>query len=455
MVSFLTGRPNAKSSGRRAVRPSLEGLEDRMLLYAVTGDHFNYGSRITWSLMPDGTPLGSFNSNLISTLNNQLGPQSTWLPRIADAFAQWEAVANVNFAQVSDDGEPFDNGNIQQDSPNFGDIRIGGMAQGSNVLAFAMLPPAANGGSDSGDVLFNTAQSWHIGSDYDFETVLVHEIGHALGMAHSASPTAVMYPYYTGVQDYPTADDVQGVDAIWGPRQEDGIAQPYNNHTFAAAFNLNNFVSQSNYQAYVPFLDVVNPSESYWFKVTTPYNASNVFTAQVQSTGISELSPRVQIYNAAYQGLMQTSASAQAYGATINATITNATPNTTYYVRVLASNAGDTGAGGYVLTLNMGYQFIGNAYPPNTLVYVQPDQGGGAILDQIGGGNTRANTAVDLPDWLDLGTFNVQGDALTTLPGKHADVRHGVVHVNRPHPGRTGSEKPVKGRAKAARSIKH
>ena len=141
MVSFLNGRLTAKTNRKRALRPALEGLEGRMLLYAVTGDHFTYGSRITWSLMPDNTALGSYSSNLISTLDNELGPESTWLPAIEDAFAQWEYVANVNFAQVADDGEPFDYGNIQQGSSEFGDIRIGGFAEGSNILAFHHAAP--------------------------------------------------------------------------------------------------------------------------------------------------------------------------------------------------------------------------------------------------------------------------------------------------------------------------
>ena len=380
----IHAREAMRSRRLRAARPTLEGLEERMLLYSVTGDHFTYGSRITWSIMPDGTSIGGVPSNFVSTMNQKFGANN-WEASIEDALAQWENVANVNFSQVSDDGAPFDSGNIQQGSSEFGDIRIGGYSQSSNVLAFTMLPPAANGGSDSGDIFFNTNEPWHIGSNYDLETVALHEVGHALGMGHSTSVSAVMYPYYGGVDQQLSSDDIAGVQSIWGPRQEDPFVQNTDNLTWTNAANVTGFMNTSSDQVYLPGLDVASSAESYWFKVTTPSNASNTFTAQVQSTNLSELSPRVQIYNASLKGLVQASATASTYGATIDATITNATPNTTYYIRVLGSNSGSSGTGAYAMTLNMGSYGIGLAPPPNTLVYAQPDQGGGSDQLTVGG----------------------------------------------------------------------
>ncbi len=429
MASLLSRTPTAKANRTRALRPAVENLEGRLLLYAVTGDHFAFGSRITWSIMPDGTNLGGFGSNLNSTLNSEIGAPSSWLPVLQDAFAEWEAVANVNFAQVSDDGSPFGSGAYQQGSPTVGDIRIGGFAQGSGTLAFTMLPPGANGGSAAGDIFINTSLPWNVGKNYDLETVFVHEIGHALGMGHSASTSAVMYPYYQGIQDFPNTDDIAGVQSIWGPRAEDPFEQATNNLTFANAANVNAWLNPSNGQVYLPGLDVASTAESYWFKVTTPANTSAVFTAQVQSSALSELSPRVQIFNASGVGLAQTSAAPWSYGATINATITNATPNTTYYVRVLGSNSGDSGTGGYTMTLNMGFGYIATAPPPNTTVYAQPDQGGGATQQRIGGANTTANTEVNVPDTIMIGSLTVQGDALTALPTATPPIR-----LNIPHP---------------------
>ena len=390
--NFQQGRRN------RAARPILEGLEDRMLLYSVTGDHFTYGSRITWSIMPDGTNIAGVSSNLVATLNQRLG--SNWIGVVNDSFAQWESITNVNFARVADSGAPLASGSYQQGSPDFGDIRIGGFAQGSNVLAFTLYPPPTNGSSSSGDVVFNSNQQWNIGSNYDLQTVLMHEVGHALGMGHSTDPTAVMYAYYGGVDSRLNSDDVAGVRSIWGPRAEDPVEVNTGNTVSSRAADITGFITPSNNQAFMPGLDVANQGEAYWFKITTPSNSTSTFTAQVQSLGLSEFSPRVVIFNASLQGLVQTIANATDYGTTIQATINNATPNTTYYVKVLGSNNGSTGTGAYALTLNMGSGSIPIAYPPNTVVAAKLDLGGGYETLTVGGDGSLFKALALGVDWV-------------------------------------------------------
>ena len=42
----------------RASRPALEGLEDRMLMYAANGGAWTLPARVTYSFVPDGTSIG-------------------------------------------------------------------------------------------------------------------------------------------------------------------------------------------------------------------------------------------------------------------------------------------------------------------------------------------------------------------------------------------------------------
>jgi hypothetical protein len=385
-MNELSDRSRRVLSARRhrLTRPNLEALEERMLLYAVNGDVFQYGSRMTWSIIPDGTNLGGVASNLVSTLNSDIGA-GNWLQPIEQSFAQWENIANVNFSQVSDNGAPLGSGPDEQGSPNFGDIRIGGLALSSNILALTFLPPSSNGSSVAGDIIFNTSQNWNSSSGYDLETVALHEIGHDMGLGESTVVNAIEYPYYGGIQQSLASDDITGAQSIWGARQEDPFVQNYGNLSFAKAANVTPFLVTSSNQVYLPGLNVASQADTYWFKITTPANASSNFTAQVQSSGLSELSPRVAIYSAADVGLVQTIAPSNAYGATVDATITNATPNTTYYVRVTGSNIGANGTGAYALMINTGSQAIPVGPPPNTTVADTGGSGGGVQEMMMGG----------------------------------------------------------------------
>jgi hypothetical protein len=57
-------------------------------------------------------------------------------------------------------------------------------------------------------------------SGYDLLSILTHEAGHFLGLAHSPNPTATMYAYYQqGTADWrsPSDDDIAGICSIYPP----------------------------------------------------------------------------------------------------------------------------------------------------------------------------------------------------------------------------------------------
>lgn len=88
------------------------------------------------------------------------------------------------------------------------------------VLAHAFYPPP-NGGAIAGDMHFDDAETWTRDippGGIDLDTVSLHEAGHALGLDHSADPTAVMYAFYGGPRRALTADDIAGIRSLYGER---------------------------------------------------------------------------------------------------------------------------------------------------------------------------------------------------------------------------------------------
>src|SRR5437762_1988898 len=138
----MLGRSNQhrRPKSRRTVRPTLEGLEDRKLLYATLGGSWTYGSRITYSFVPDGTSVGGVSSNLFATLN-AVTTTATWEQQFEKAAAIWSSYAHINLALVSDTGAAIGTLGNQQDDSRFGDIRISMIPQTGGTLAYTLLPP--------------------------------------------------------------------------------------------------------------------------------------------------------------------------------------------------------------------------------------------------------------------------------------------------------------------------
>ena len=74
------------------------------------------------------------------------------------------------------------------------------------------------------DVVLSTNQkiSWNTnGANYDVFTVVLHELGHALGLGHSETKDAVMYPSYQMAVTDLYQDDICGVQALFGTQDDE------------------------------------------------------------------------------------------------------------------------------------------------------------------------------------------------------------------------------------------
>jgi hypothetical protein len=180
----------------------------------------------TWSIMPAYTLANHFDNHagaMTVSLSNLLGGGEEII--FQQALDVWAGASGfTNFGKVSDTGLPFHNSaafGIQA-----GDIRIGAIQFDNTVdqIAHAYAPGDATyyGGSINGDIHFNVDKNWvddmfadGTAEQFDFFSVALHEIGHALGLGHSDVPGSVMSATYDGAKRTLQPDDIAGIQAIY------------------------------------------------------------------------------------------------------------------------------------------------------------------------------------------------------------------------------------------------
>lgn len=92
-------------------------------------------------------------------------------------------------------------------------------ASGTTVLAHSFYPAPPNPEPTAGDIHLNDAWSWSIGGQWDLFSVVLHELGHSLGIGHTDDPRSVMYPYYQKAEGLKAADieSIRQIYADAGP----------------------------------------------------------------------------------------------------------------------------------------------------------------------------------------------------------------------------------------------
>jgi CSLREA domain-containing protein len=195
---------------------------------------------LTWSIVPDGTPIEGFAdepaapSNLKARLNAIYGSEATWRPLFEQVFARWSRISGINYVfQASDDGVALGTANGQLGVR--GDIRIGGHTIDGNggVLAYNFFPEIGDMVIDTSDSFFSDTSSNSLG----LRNVLAHEHGHGLGFEHvcPVNETKLMEPFVSFAFDGPQHDDLRAVQRLYGDAKEKA---PGPNDTISKATNL-------------------------------------------------------------------------------------------------------------------------------------------------------------------------------------------------------------------------
>jgi hypothetical protein len=151
---------------------------------------------ITVSFMPIGTRIGPNKCDFV--------PQLTV---VTCAFDAWAAVTPLTFRFVPDDGLPYGFPGVAQGSPRFGDIRVGGFPWPVGMSLAQTIGPSPNT-TRGGDIILNTSSPFNY-------LVLLHEIGHALGLGHSANKEDIMYPTIGHAKGL-SAGDIAAIQQLYG-----------------------------------------------------------------------------------------------------------------------------------------------------------------------------------------------------------------------------------------------
>jgi len=207
---------------------------------------------LTWSLMPAGTPGNpgycgdACPGASLAALNIEIAPGGGFAlhtlaelqGRIAAAMARWSLASGIALQRLATDSGVAINDPAAMPAAT-GHIRIGIFAFASGGGAVGYAPPP-NGGSGAGDILFDANSFYQFapgneGDSFDpsfapndFDSLLMHELGHALGLDHpefdGSCPVMQVHPACAArINRIPDADDIAGLSFLYQSLFSDGF----------------------------------------------------------------------------------------------------------------------------------------------------------------------------------------------------------------------------------------
>jgi hypothetical protein len=194
---------------------------------ATNGSGLGQGdpTTLTWSVIPDGTPIPSYSgepaspSNLRAFLTGIYGDEATWLAVLQQVMNRWGELTGVSYVyQPTDDGASFVGSAGALGAR--GDVRLGGhtIDGNSGILAYNFYPDVGDMVLDTGDSFYTNTAS----NSLRLRNVVAHEHGHGLGLQHVCPiyQTKLMEPYYSSAFDGPQHDDILAANRGYGDAAE-------------------------------------------------------------------------------------------------------------------------------------------------------------------------------------------------------------------------------------------
>jgi hypothetical protein len=179
----------------------------------------------TWSVMGAGlSDVSGYDSHdgAVTVAITSLGfSQVTIEGMIDNALNTWAGASGfTNLGQVTDGHVGF--GAAESIGGHLGDIRIGAINidDFGGTLAHTYQPGTESlstpfGSTIMGDLHIDSSEDWI--NNLDLSTILLHELGHSLGLGHSDDIDSIMFAGYMGPRLTLGADDIAGIQSIYGP----------------------------------------------------------------------------------------------------------------------------------------------------------------------------------------------------------------------------------------------
>lgn len=404
-----------------ATRLTVLRLEDRTVP-TLFGNPWPDPGHLSFSFAPDGTDVAGEPSRLGTTLGG-LGA-GVWQREIARAFQTWAAVANLNFTAVGDNGKEFGEPGPVQGSEWFGDIRIAARPLSAGELAVAN--PFTMFSNWAGEIVLNSDKLFSVGAvagRYDLYTVVLQEVGHALGLDNSPETGSAMFTRYTTARTGLVACDVAAVQKLYGVRAPDRFdATGQTNDTLTTADQIS-YVTDAATQLGVtdgttggkPFVaagDLTTLSDIDHYVYTTP-GGSNDFTVSLLTSGLSQLTARVSVFDSSGRVLVSAVATRPGAGKPFELFVSGTRANAQYRIRVEGATEDVFGVGRYKLAV--GRQSQEAVIKRVEAAFVTPSG------EKDGDDHDDTYQPSALLSYVDLGVARPNGDARWDYTG-YADV---------------------------------